>query len=203
MHSIFFEKKAVVICSLQDKCLNDPNGVILYNKENSDLSDIPSLLESSSELTRLYLPAADVDGMYRSLCSCFTEINAGGGLVSNSRGEYLLIYRDDVWDLPKGKQEPDEDIKDTAIREVGEECGITNLSLGELICITHHTYHRDGLFMLKHTHWFKMTENSKETLHPQIEEHISNAKWVPAEEVESYLQDSYPSIQEVASEIRR
>lgn len=191
----------MILCSAQDECLKDPNGVILYNRDNSDLSDIPSILDSFESDGRLYLVSADVEKMYRDFCFCFTEINAGGGLVSNSRGEFLFIYRDEIWDLPKGKQEPGEDIKATALREVGEECGIVNLSLGQLICITHHTYHRDGLFMLKHTHWFHMKENATEALHPQTEEHISNARWVSHDGVAEYLKDTYPSIKEVVAHI--
>ena len=49
--------------------------------------------------------------------------------------EFLLIFRDEMWDLPKGKQEPDEEISKTALREVEEECGISGMDLEKLLCI--------------------------------------------------------------------
>ena len=54
----------------------------------------------------------------------YLEVNAGGGLVINSKGEYLLIRRSGLWDLPKGHQEPGEPIEETALREVEEETGL-------------------------------------------------------------------------------
>ena len=51
-------------------------------------------------------------------------IEAAGGLVKNENGDYLFIYRNDKWDLPKGKIEKDEKTKVAAVREVEEECGI-------------------------------------------------------------------------------
>ncbi len=134
---------------------------------------------------------------FEKTCNEYTQINAGGGLVENENGEYLMIFRNGFWDLPKGKQEEGEDISLTALREVEEECGIGNLQLGELICITHHTYQMNGLNMLKHTYWYKMHYCGKHTLKPQTEENIQEAKWVKKEDVPQYLENTYPSIKEV------
>ena len=67
-------------------------------------------------------------------------ITAGGGLVQNGFGEYLLIFRNGKWDLPKGKQERGEKIYETALREVQEECGLDSLMLGRFIACTWHSY---------------------------------------------------------------
>ena len=56
------------------------------------------------------------DAQFAEFCSHFREIPAGGGLVRNKEGKYLLIYRHKLWDLPKGKQEPGEDIETCALR---------------------------------------------------------------------------------------
>jgi 8-oxo-dGTP pyrophosphatase MutT (NUDIX family) len=117
--------------------------------------------------------------------------------VQNQAGEYLLIYRNGVWDLPKGKQEEGEDIALTALREVEEECGIGGLEQGELICITHHTYHMNGLHMLKDTYWYEMKYTGNSTLKPQLEEDIQKCEWVPAGKLAEYLQNTYPSIRKV------
>ena len=52
------------------------------------------------------------------------DVNAAGGLVHNAKGQYLMIRRNDIWDLPKGHQEKGEEISQTALREVFEETGI-------------------------------------------------------------------------------
>lgn len=81
---------------------------------------------------------------YEAFCREFREVNAAGGLVcrplsreeastqhpdakdgiTNDGARYLFIRRNGLWDLPKGHQEPGEDIRTTALREVSEETGI-------------------------------------------------------------------------------
>ena len=137
------------------------------------------------------------DDQFPEFCSHFREINAGGGLVRNKEGKYLLIFRRGVWDLPKGKQEPDEDIALTALREVREETGLQDLKQGPQICITHHTYILNGQKVLKHTYWYQMTDESPEDLVPQQEEDITGARWVEKKCLNEYLEGTYPSIVEV------
>ena len=81
----------------------------------------------------------------------YLEVNAGGGLVTNDRGEFLLIRRSGLWDLPKGHQDPGEPIEMTALREVEEETGLKGLVLGDFIRVTDHTYLREEQWYLKHT----------------------------------------------------
>jgi 8-oxo-dGTP pyrophosphatase MutT (NUDIX family) len=100
-------------------------------------------------------------------CSKFRLIHAGGGVVYNSNNEVLMIFRNDKWDLPKGKQEENETIESCALREVEEECGITNLILKEKIIDTYHTYEQDNIQFLKKTSWFKMFSDKNEKLTPQ------------------------------------
>lgn len=137
------------------------------------------------------------DAQFPEFCSHFLEIPAGGGLVCNKEGKYLLIYRHQLWDLPKGKQEPGEDIETCALREVEEETGLHDLRLGELLCITHHTYQVFGEKVLKHTYWYQMYDDSDEDLLPQTEEDITRAEWVEKERLPEYLEGTYPSIAEV------
>ena len=56
-------------------------------------------------------------------------IEAAGGLVYNLDNQLLMIFRNGKWDLPKGKLNPGEIIRQCAIREVKEECGINNLTI--------------------------------------------------------------------------
>ena len=60
-------------------------------------------------------------------------ILAGGGVVTNEHGDLLMIFRRGKWDLPKGKLDKGETIEACALREVTEETGVQNLTLGKLV----------------------------------------------------------------------
>ena len=158
------------------------------------------MFKASESLSRIYIPTEDTEQTYRSLCAEFKEVNAAGGLVSNRRGDYLLISRSGLWDLPKGHQEAGEDISVTAIREVAEETGVTQLELGDLICITDHCYFRDEKWHLKHTWWYSMLYTDPVDLTPQREEDISKAAWVAKSSLPPFLKNTFPSILEVFRE---
>ena len=143
-----------------------------------------------------------MEGTYRRICAEFVEVNAGGGLVSNRRGDFLLISRNGMWDLPKGHQDPGEDISVTALREVQEETGIDELMLRDLICITDHCYIRDGKWHLKHTWWYDMLYTNPTDLTPQTEEDITKATWVAKSSLPPFLLNTYPSIVEVFREAK-
>jgi len=202
MHKIYFEKRCIVICEPEDLALSDPNAVEFHVGEKIDIHTLVLMFESSQELAKIYIPCHNTDKMYRRLCAEFREVNAAGGLVSNRRGDYLLIRRDDMWDLPKGHQEAGEDIRTTAIREVQEETGVDKLELRELICITDHCYLRGGVWHLKHTWWYDMLYTDPVDLTPQRDEDINKAAWVAKSSLPPYLHDSFPSIQEVFREAK-
>lgn len=202
MHRIYFEKRCIMICSPDDQALSDPNIIRFSMGENPDIHSLVGMMEASESLQRVCIPAEDVEGTYRMVCREFLEVNAGGGLVSNRRGDYLLISRNGLWDLPKGHQDPGEDIEVTALREVEEETGISDLMLRGLICITDHCYRRNGIWHLKHTWWYDMLYTDPTDLTPQKEEDIAKAAWVAKSSLPPYLQNTYPSIQEVFREAK-
>ena len=69
---------------------------------------------------------------------------AGGGLVYNKKGDVLFIFRNGKWDLPKGGIEKGEEIRETALREVEEETGVTNLVIKRKLQKTYHIFKRSG-----------------------------------------------------------
>lgn len=202
MHKIYFEKRAVVICHPDDQALCDPNAVTFHLGERFDISALVSMMLHSDSLFRVYIPAEDIEAAYRRFCAEFVEVTAGGGLVSNRRGDYLLISRSGLWDLPKGHLEPGEDIRECSLREVQEETGVDELMLRDLICITDHCYFRNGKWHLKHTWWYDMLYTNPTDLTPQTEEDIAKAAWVAKSSLPPFLKDSYPSIQEVFREAK-
>lgn len=137
-------------------------------------------------------PASRLDEVKQSM-RC---LKAGGGLVVNERNDLLMIFRNGVWDLPKGKWEEGESMMECARREVEEETGICDIHVGSLIDITRHIYSDEKGFIVKENHWFQM-QAPNQTLVPQTEEGISEACWVPRNSVDKHLLNTYYSIKYV------
>ena len=54
---------------------------------------------------------------------------SAGGIVLNSNGEVLLVNEGDgFWGFPKGRPEKGETLLETAIREIAEETGLTEIN---------------------------------------------------------------------------
>ena len=123
----------------------------------------------------------------------YTLIHAAGGIVANEDDEVLMIFRYGCWDFPKGKVEAGEAWTTAALREVEEETGLHDITLAEPLPNTYHTYTLHGTPILKITHWYAMRA-PQQPLIPQTEEDISQAVWVPQEEVAERLRDSYLSL---------
>ena len=124
-------------------------------------------------------------------------IEAAGGLVYNLDNQLLMIFRNGKWDLPKGKLEPGENIRQCAIREVEEECGVKNLTISKKITDTYHTYELKGNPILKRTYWYMMNSDFDGKLVAQIEEGITKVEWVNEEDIAKKLENSYGNIKEL------
>ena len=108
-----------------------------------------------------------------------------------------MIFKNNKWDLPKGKLEQNENIKECAIREVQEECGISGLSIVNALKDTYHTYEINGKKILKRTYWFTMNSDFKGRLIPQNEEGVTLAIWVDKEHIVEKLNNSFGNIKEL------
>ena len=112
-----------------------------------------------------------------------------------------MIYRNGMWDLPKGKREVGESDKECALREVVEECGLTNLSLNSFFKKTYHTYELNGESILKITSWFLMHSDFKGIFIPQITEGIIDVKWVNKNNLDEYAKNTFGNIAEILLEL--
>ena len=202
MQKIYFENRCIIICGTDDPVLADPNAVEFHPGGGTDLHTLVRMFEQSTSLGKICIPSEDPQQTYRGICAEFKEVNAAGGLVSNRRGDYLLIRRNGLWDLPKGHQEAGEDISVTAMREVQEETGVKELELHDLICVTDHCYIRNATWHLKHTWWYDMLYTDPVNLTPQTEEDITKAAWVAKSSLPPFLKETYPSILEVFREAK-
>ena len=127
------------------------------------------------------------------------KVLAAGGLVFNEEMELLLICRRSKWDLPKGHLEEGETFERCALREVAEETGLKTLTLVRPLGITEHEYYDNILKdnAIKEVHWFEMTAEKKDTLHPQLEESIEWIRWVPLSSLSNYLHNTYENIRQI------
>ena len=197
MHKIFIESRCFAICSEDGTALQSLRSQGFTVLEDGCPEAIAEDFKAGAIPPLSCIAGKDEETAYRAVCSQFKEVNAAGGLVSDAGGRVLMIRRNGLWDLPKGHQEPGEDIKVTAVREVREETGLTELEASELLCITDHCYIREGIWHLKHTWWYSMHSSQESGLTPQTEEGISEAVWIEKEDIGECLKETYPSIIEV------
>lgn len=144
---------------------------------------------------------ADFSKLKTEFFKHFDLIKAAGGLVKNTDGEILLIFRRGNWDLPKGKLDEGETIAECAKREVQEETGLQQLEVGKQIQITYHTYVQFGKHILKESHWYAMKATVSEKLIPQTEEDITQIIWAKKEDLNKYYSKTFPTIIEVLKHV--
>jgi len=161
-----------------------------------DTVDLQKLVAQyfAGQVTNAYLYHPDEDSILRKFKEKITVNKAGGGLVENSQGQVLFIFRNGRWDLPKGGIEKDETIEETAIREVEEETGCKNLKINKRLQKTFHIFKRNGEYKLKVTYWFSMTTSYNGELKGQADEGIEKVVWVNKEEIPELLKNSYQNI---------
>jgi 8-oxo-dGTP pyrophosphatase MutT (NUDIX family) len=139
---------------------------------------------------------SDVPVSWSRFQSVFRQIHAAGGRVVNEDNDVLFIYRRDKWDLAKGKVDKGETLEEAAVREVMEECGLESLKLESFLLATYHVYEIKGKWALKSTFWYQMWATKNQELHPQVEEDITDMKWISSEN-NSWRANTFASIIDV------
>ena len=139
----------------------------------------------------------DLDQLKDAFFKKFTLIKAAGGFVLNEKKEVLMMFRRGKWDLPKGKMDKKETFEECAVRETEEETGLKEVKLISSLITTYHTYHEGSKSVLKETNWFTMEASSEQKLLPQASEQITKLEWVGKNDLKKYLQNSFPSVNDV------
>ena len=139
----------------------------------------------------------DLEELKAAFFKKFTLVKAAGGFVLNEKDETLFMFRRGKWDLPKGKLDKGENPVQCAVRESEEETGLKNIELLSHLITTYHTYHEGSRYMLKETDWFSMRVSGVQKLIPQSEEQITKLEWVSEKNLDKYLSNSYPSVEDV------
>lgn len=199
MYKVFVNNKALFIASnpvfLKEFDLREQYKFTSIKDWISFLDDF-----KKSNMTQVLVYHSNEDEVWGSFMSNYKFIEAAGGLVRNAKKDLLAIRRLGVWDLPKGKLEKGESIEEAAIREVQEECGITELEITGEASIMYHCYEMKGKAYLKKTYWFPMLATANDTLIAQIEEDITAVKWFPENDLDVIIKDTYLSIASLLEE---
>jgi 8-oxo-dGTP pyrophosphatase MutT (NUDIX family) len=116
--------------------------------------------------------------------------------------EHVLVIRDPYrkWGLPKGHAEPGEAPSQTALREVGEETGLTDLELGEELVTIDWFFRAKGRRIHKFTTFFLMHSAEGDPV-PEKSEGISACEWVPLRSAHDRI--SYDNAAEVVKVAQR
>jgi len=194
MYKIFARNKALILTDNQHFYKeNVANVFIQYHFPD----DLKNAIENLEELNSIILFHNSLEELWAIIASNYRIIEAAGGKVINNKKDILFIERFNKWDLPKGKKELNETSESTAIREVQEECGLSNLTIVRPLETTLHTYKIGSERIIKKTKWFLMNYTGNEELIPQKEEGITAAKWFPENQLAIPLSNTYKSILEL------
>ena len=197
---IYFNDKPLFLCNDVDATLQP-----FVHHDDAIFIDELNLHTVKSMIHEMQKPSVhagvffhkDLDELKNAFFKKFTLIKAAGGFVLNENKEVLMMFRREKWDLPKGKMDKKESFEECAIRETEEETGLKNIKLISPLITTYHTYHEGSKFMLKETRWFTMKISGEQKLIPQAAEQISKLEWVGKNDLKKYLQNSFPSVNDV------
>jgi ADP-ribose pyrophosphatase YjhB (NUDIX family) len=189
MYVIFYNNKPILLTENESKC----NNYKQFDIDSFALNEVLQLL-TKTDLQGVCFPSKNVDELYQKFVKNFKIIEAAGGLVTNATNELLFIFRNGVWDLPKGKVELNESIGEAALREVEEECGVKDLQLESFFDKTYHIYEYKNQLIFKITHWFTMHSNSESALIPQLEEGITKVAFLDKTAQQEALKNTYPNL---------
>ena len=114
---------------------------------------------------------------------------------------HVLLIKDpfDKWGLPKGRAEAGEALHETALREVLEETGLSNLELGPELATIEWTFRSGDTHVHKQATFYLMFSERGVPV-PERREGISEAEWVPLESAHERV--SYPNATAVVQAAR-
>ena len=124
MYKVYINERLLHFVSVGDSLENCELILRLYGDESSEQIDsIVKSFEVNIAVGELILLCENIDKSWVTFVSLYLLLEAAGGVVYNQEQSMLMIFRNGIWDLPKGKIERGEDPEMAAIREIFEECG--------------------------------------------------------------------------------
>jgi ADP-ribose pyrophosphatase YjhB (NUDIX family) len=181
--------------------LNLFSRVLIYDSTFLTITDLlkKMTIKKFSKIYSITITLKDYNRVLKKVKKMFKIIKAGGGVVKNNKEEILFIYRLKKWDLPKGKLDKGESIKQCAKREVEEDTKV-KVKLEKKITSTWHTYTSKKKIILKKTTWYKMCSIDSSKMKPQKQENIEKVEWMKHSTINEILLNSYKTLNHVMSE---
>ena len=189
MYKVFVNELPLI---LTNKLSETANGEYFLLNEESIQEAIKAL--KKKKLPEAYIYHPNHEEILKNFTKKIPLTVAAGGVVTNPKGKVLFIYRNNKWDLPKGKLDKGESIEDCAIREVMEETGVKGLRIVNFLKTTYHIFKNNGTYTLKEVHWFAMKTEYSGKLKPEKKEGIVKVKWKGPKKIQKALQNSYTNI---------
>ena len=187
MYKVFINKLSIILTT-KNKSLSQENSFLLTS------ITLNEILKKVRKHKKIFLYHPKKSELLKVFKSKIKVIFASGGIVKNDNNQILFIYRRGKWDLPKGKAEKGESIRETAVREVIEETGIEKLKIDKYFSNTFHIVRNNKKYFLKETSWFLMSSNFKGKLKPQLNEGIKSVKWKTFDDAKKIKKKTYGNI---------
>ncbi len=195
-YKIFYNDRVVILTSKITKSFEKNEGLFYKYQKKEELAELLNAFGNFTHQQTLYILHDNTDELLEKVKASFTIVEAAGGLIKRNDGKLLAIFRRGKWDLPKGKVEKGEFYKQTALREVQEECGLTQLEVGKRLFDTYHVYSEKGKNILKRTIWYEMLLTANEEPVPQTEEDITEIRWFDYQSVSEIMKNTYESLKD-------
>ena len=113
-------------------------------------------------------------------------VTSAGGVILDSEGKVLILRRktEGTWVLPKGRVEPGETLKQTALREVEEETGLRELRIIKEIGLVRYVFfwRPDNVNYKKTVHYFLMRLTNEDAKDMNLEPSFAGHTWLDVKE---------------------
>ena len=136
MYKVFYNQKPIYLTT---ELIENSNEFPLFFGKYTTVNSLIKALKSR-KVSGVYFYHPKQEKLEQHFFNRFPKVEAAGGLVEHKDGRFLFIFRNNKWDLPKGKIEKKENILDAAAREVTEETGAADLIVTKPLPITYHIY---------------------------------------------------------------
>ena len=201
MYEVFLNDRKIIITGRVNKLFVKDAEITKDLKTVSEVKNWFQEFTVSPEKTAVLLHPSPEYFWKNIFLPVFKEVPAAGGVVIR-RNKLLLIFRNEKWDLPKGKIDEGETAENAAVREVAEECGIEGHRITKKLPSTYHIYQSPwketlGQWILKETHWFEMNYSGTENGKPEAGENITEIRWFVGNELNEVLANTYESLKQV------
>lgn len=196
-YKIFYDNRFIILTGKITKSFEKNDGLFLKYSKKNELEEMLRAFEQFKHINSCYIFSDNEEDLLEVTKSCYTIVEAAGGVVKRNDGKMLAIFRQGKWDLPKGKIEKGEFYKQAALREVQEECGLEKIEVGAKICDTYHVYpHKDNM-VLKRTVWYEMKLQSNEVPILQASEGITDFMWFDYNSAAEIMKNTYESLKDI------